>query len=81
MIASAGCLMAALFWVTEPRVFVVFILLILALLIGILGVALFDLFSVGLHSIANTDDAARKALVKEYLRQRKKAAFKEPEDK
>ena len=81
MIAAAGCMMAALYWVTEPQTFVVFILLIVTLLCGILVIAMFDLFSVGLHSISKTDDAARKALVEEYLRQRKKAAFKDPEDK
>ena len=33
MIASAGCMLAALFWVTDERVFVVFIMMILGLLV------------------------------------------------
>lgn len=78
MIAATGCLMAALFWVTEPKIFAIFILLIMTLLLGILVIAFIDLFSVSLHSITKTDDAARKALVEEYLRQRKKSAFKDP---
>lgn len=80
MVASTGCMMAALFWVTEPKTFVIFILLILTLLLGILVIAFIDLFSVGLHTITKTDDAARKAMVEEYLRQRKKSAFKDPKE-
>lgn len=81
LIAATGCLMSALFWVNDPKVFYVFILLILTMLLGILAIAFLDMFSVGLHSLTKTDDAARKALVDEYLRQRKKAAFEEPEEK
>lgn len=73
MIASAGCMMAALYWVVDVRIFAVFILMILGLLVAILGVALIDLFSVGLHQIATPDPKAHKAMVEEYLRQRKKA--------
>ena len=72
--------MAALYWVTEPKTFVVFILLILTLLLGVLVIAFIDLFSVGLHTITKTDDAARKAMVEEYLRQRKKSAFDDPKE-
>jgi len=74
MITSAGLMMAALFWVTEERVFSVFILMILGLLVAILGVALIDLFSVGLQQIATPDPKAEKAMVEEYLRQREKLA-------
>ncbi len=81
MVAAAGCMMAALFWVTDAKVFSVFILLILTTLLGVLGIAMIDLFSVGLNSLTRTDDAARKAMVEEYLRQRKKSAFEEPEEK
>jgi len=66
--------MAALFWVTEERVFSVFILMILGLLVAILGVALIDLFSVGLQQIATPDPKAERAMVEEYLRQREKLA-------
>ena len=81
MIAAAGCMLAALFWVIEPKTFSIFILLIMATLIGILGIALIDLFSVSLQSLTRTDDAARKAMIDEYLRQRKKSAFEDPEEK
>ena len=80
MITSVGCMLAALFWVTDERVFSVFILMIMGLLIGILGVALIDLFSVGLHQIATPDEKAQKALVEEYLRQREKLAEQKKED-
>ena len=70
MITSAGLMMAALFWVSEERVFSIFILMILGLLVAILGVALIDLFSVGLQQIATPDPKAEKAMVEEYLRQR-----------
>ena len=74
MITSAGMMMAALFWVTEERIFSVFILMILGLLVAILGVALIDLFSVGLQQIATPDPKAEKAMIEEYLRQREKLA-------
>ncbi len=80
MITSVGCMLAALYWVNDPRVFSVFIVLILSTLLGILAIAIFDMFSVGLQSLTRTDDAARKALVEEYLRQRKKTAAKDQDD-
>ena len=38
MVASVGCMLSALYWVNDARVFSVFILMILSLLVGILGV-------------------------------------------
>jgi hypothetical protein len=73
MIASVGCMLAALYWVNDARVFSVFILMILSLLVGILGVALIDLFSVGLQQIATPDDQSRKAMIEELLRQREES--------
>lgn len=70
MIASVGCMLSALYWVSDARVFSAFILMILSLLIGILGVALFDLFSVGLQQIASPDEKSRKAMIEEFLRKR-----------
>lgn len=69
MITSVGCMLAALFWVTEARIFAAFILMILTLLLGILGIAIIDLFSVGLHEIARPDES-QKEKIQEYLRQR-----------
>ena len=81
MVASAGCMMAALYWVTDAKVFSAFILMILTLLLGILGVALFDLFSVGLHQISTPDEDSQKAMIEDYLRKREEnAAEQEVED-
>lgn len=80
MIASSGCMLASLYWVNDPKIFSIFILLILSTLLCVLAIAIFDMFSVGLRSLTRTDDAARKALVEEYLRQRKKASMDDPEN-
>ena len=77
MIASVGCMMAALYWVNDARVFSVFILMILSLLVGILGVALIDLFAVGLQQIATPDEQSRKAMIEEFLRKREEAGTDE----
>ena len=74
MITSVGCIMSALFWVSDGRVFSIFILMTLGLLVAILGVAFIDMFSVGLHQIASPDQKAEQAMVEEYLRQREKLA-------
>lgn len=79
MIASVGCIMSSLFWVTDGRVFSIFILMTLGLLVAILGVAIIDMFSVGLHEIATPDQKAEKAMVDEYLRQREKLAKRDEE--
>ena len=79
MIASVGCIMSSLFWVTDGRVFSIFILMTLGLLVAILGVAIIDMFSVGLHEIATPDQKAEKAMVDEYLRQRDKLAKRDEE--
>lgn len=72
MIACLGCLLAGLYWVTDEKVFAIFILMILTLLVGIFGLAIFDLFSVGLHHIATPDQKEQKKLIQEYLREREK---------
>lgn len=74
MIASVGCMMAALYWVSDAKVYSAFILMILTLLLGIMGMALIDLFSVGIQQIGTPDKAAEKKMIQEYLRQREKAA-------
>lgn len=81
MIASVGCMLAALYWVNDAGVFSVFILMILSLLVGILGVALIDLFSVGIQQIATPDDQSRKAMIEELLRQREEAGMDEGNEK
>ncbi len=78
MITSAGLMMAALYWVTDVKVYSVFMLLIVSLLVGILGVALFDLFSVGIQQIATPDEESQKAKIEEYLKSRKDRSEKEP---
>ena len=79
MIASVGCVMSALYWVTDGRVFSIFILMALGLLVGILLIAFIDMFSVGLHEIATPDQKAEKAMVDEYLRQREKLVQRDEE--
>ena len=79
MITSVGCIMSSLFWVSDERVFCVFILMTLGLLAAILGVAIIDMFSVGLQQIATPDQKAEKAMVDEYLRQREKLAQRDEE--
>jgi len=74
MIASVGCMMAALYWVRDAKVYSAFILMILTLLLGIMGLALIDLFSVGIQQIGTPDKDAEKRMIEEYLRQREKAA-------
>ena len=71
MVTSAGTMMAALYWVTDVKVYSIFIMMILSLLVGILGVAFFDLFSVGIEQIATPDARSQKAMIEEYLKTRK----------
>ena len=80
MVTSVGCMLSALFWVSDAKVFSVFIMMIMSLLVGILGVALFDLFSVSLHQIATPDEKSQKALIEDYLKQREQAAEKVDEE-
>ena len=79
MITSVGCIMSALFWVSDGRVFSIFILMTLGLLVAILGVAFIDMFSVGLDQIASPDQKAEQAMVEDYLRQREKLAQRDEE--
>ena len=72
MIACLGCMLAGLYWVTDAKVFAIFIMLILALLLGIFGLALIDLFSVGLHHIATPDQKTQRKMIEDYLREREK---------
>jgi predicted histidine transporter YuiF (NhaC family) len=74
MIASVGCMLAALYWVRDAKIYSAFILMILALLLGIMGMAIIDLFSVGLRQLGTPDKDAEKRMIEEYLRQREKAA-------
>lgn len=80
MVSATGCLLAALYWVTEIKVLAIFVLLILGLLIGILGIALFDMFSVSLQTLTRDDSAERKKFVEEYLRKREQAASEKNRD-
>ena len=80
MIASVGCLMAALNWVSEARVFSIFILIILSLLLGILGIAIFDMFSVSLQALTRDDGERRKQIVEEVLRRRQQTGVDESDE-
>lgn len=81
LISAIGVMLTSLYWATDPVPFTILVSMILILLIALLGIAILDLMSLGLQSIAHPDDSARKKMVDEYLRQRKKMAEeKEPND-
>ncbi len=73
MIASLGIMIAAIYWVEEPRAFASLILIILGTLMAILGFALIDMYSVGLQALARTDEPDRKKLIEEYLKKRQQS--------
>ena len=80
LISSVGVMLGALYWVDDPKTTAVFVSMILVTLVGIMGIAMFDMFSVGIQSISTSDDAqGRKAMIEEYLRQRKQQAAEEKE--
>ena len=79
MIASLGIMIAAIYWVEEPRAFASLILIILGTLIGILGFALIDMYSVGLQALARTDEPERKKLIEKYLKERQQAKSQKDE--
>lgn len=74
LIASVGIMISSIFWVEEPRAFASLILIILSTLTAILGIALIDMYSVGLQALARTDQPDRKKLIEDYLKQRQQAA-------
>ena len=78
LITSVGCMIGGLYWVQQPRVFVIFIGMILVTLLVIMGLALADMFSIGLRSITRTDEPDRKAMIEQYLKS--KQAGDDPEE-
>ena len=72
LISSLGVMIAGLKWITEPRQFASLVLIILMTLVAIFGIALIDMYSVGLQAYAQKKDVNRKQLLEDY-RQRKKA--------
>lgn len=74
LIASLGIMISAIFWVEEPRAFASLILIILGTLTAILGIALIDMYSVGLQALARIDQPDRKKLIEDYLKQRQQSA-------
>lgn len=80
LIASQGIMMCGVAFANDARTIAILVSIILLMLVGILGVAMFDVFSVGLKEIARKeDDSARKALVEEYARQRDRLAQQQDE--
>ena len=80
MISSMGCMMAAIYWADEARVFGILLMIVLTLLLGILGMALLDMVSVGLNTFSKTDDESREKLVQEVLRRREQKAAEDAEE-
>ena len=73
LISCIGMCLAAMHWVTHPRVFASITLVILCLLVLLFLVAVFDLFNVGIQAIVDPQHEKREELVKEVLRLRKEA--------
>ena len=72
LISSLGLMIACIKWITEPRQFASLILIILLTLVAIFGIALIDMYSVGLQAITRKKDINRKQLIEDYM-ERKKA--------
>jgi hypothetical protein len=72
LISSLGLMIACLKWVVEPRQFASLILIILFTLLAIFGMALIDMYSVGLQAITRKKDINRQQLIEDYM-ERKKA--------
>lgn len=80
LIASQGIMMCGIAFAEDPKTVAILVSIVSLMLVGILGVAMFDVFSVGLKQIASKeDDSARKALVEEYVRQRDRLAEQQDE--
>jgi hypothetical protein len=71
LISSLGLMIASLKWIVEPRQFASLILIILLTLLAIFGIALIDMYSVGLQAITRKKEINRKQLMKDYLEQKK----------
>ena len=65
-------MIACLKWVVESRQFASLVLVILFTLLAIFGVALIDMYSVGLQAITRKKAIDRKQLIEDYM-ERKKA--------
>lgn len=72
LISSLGLMIASLKWITEPRQFASLILVILLTLLAIFGIALIDMYSVGLQAMTRKKEINRKQLLEDYM-ERKKA--------
>jgi len=72
LISSLGLMIACLKWIVEPRQFASLILVILFTLLAIFGIALIDMYSVGLQAITRKKEINRKQLMEDYM-ERKKA--------
>ena len=64
--------MTSLYWAREPAAIVGLISVVLILLLAVMFLAFLDLMSVSLHTVTKDDATARKKMIDEYLRQRKK---------
>lgn len=82
LMAVVGSLLTSLQWISDPRTWTISVFALLLLLAGILFLALTDMLYGVMHHQHGRDAAeARKALIREYLRLRKKtAAEKTPEE-
>lgn len=72
MISSAGCVMAATYWLSDPQLWAMMMGVVVVLLVGIIGMGFIDLMSVGLRQISEPDTKAQQELVRKYLELREK---------
>ena len=72
LISSLGLMIACLKWVVESRQFASLVVVILFTLLAIFGIALIDMYSVGLQAITRKKEINRKQLIEDYM-ERKKA--------
>lgn len=69
LVTSIGCMLVALFWVSEVKVLAIFSLMIMLQLIIILGFAMMDMFSVGIRTLTRIDERPQKEMIEEFLRE------------
>lgn len=72
MISSAGCLMTSMYWLVEPRLWATMMGVLLLVLLGIVGLAVIDLFSVGLREMTEPNPESQREMIRKCLELREK---------
>jgi uncharacterized membrane protein len=74
LVTSVGCMLTAIYWVTEIRVLAIFTLLIICQLLFMLGIALVDFLLVSMRLVTKPESQGQKAIIEDILRSRREAA-------